>query len=86
MITVDVRFFGAMELFTRRMPAVVQRDLPLVRLAEGATVDDLLRLLAIPAGDGRPLVMVNGRYRREDLVLTDGDRVHLFRTVVGGAG
>ncbi|HEX9118407.1 MAG TPA: MoaD/ThiS family protein [Anaerolineae bacterium] len=75
-----------MELFTRRLPAAVQGELPLVRLAEGATVDDLLRLLAIPTGDGRPLVMVNGRYRREVLALADGDRIHLFRTVVGGAG
>ena len=85
MITVEVRFFGGMDLFTRRMPAAVQRELPRVRLPEGATVDDLLRLLQIPTGDGRPLVSVNRFYQRDNVALSDGDRVQLLRTVVGGA-
>ena len=84
MITVEVRFFGRMEQFTRRLSPQVQRDLPLVRLPEGARVNDLLRLLGIPTGDGRPLVSVNGFYERDDAVLSDGDRVQLLRTVVGG--
>ncbi len=84
MITVQVRFFGRMEQFTRRLSPQVQRELPLVRLPEGATVNDLLRLLAIPTVDGRPLVSVNGFYERDDAVLADGDRIQLLRTVVGG--
>jgi sulfur carrier protein ThiS len=84
MITVEVRFFGRMEEFTRRLPAAVQRELPLVRLDEGAKVNDLLRVLQIPTVDGRPLVSVNGFYQRDDAVLADGDRVQLLRTVVGG--
>lgn len=84
MITVEVRFFGRMESFTRRIPPAVERDLPRVSLADGATVNDLLRLLQVPTGAGRPLVSVNGFYQRDDAVLSEGDRVQLLRTVVGG--
>lgn len=85
MVTVEVRFFGGMDLFTRRLPVGVLRELPRVRLPDGATVDDLLRLLQIPTGQGRPLVSVNRFYQRDNAVLRDGDRVQLLRTVVGGA-
>lgn len=85
MITVEVRFFGRMESFTRRISPAVQRGLPQVQLQAGATVNDLLRLLEIPTGHGRPLVSVNGFYQRDDAVLSEGDRVQLLRTVVGGA-
>ena len=84
MITVEVRFFGRPESFTRRLPPAVQQSLPQVHLEDGATVNDLLRLLQIPTGHGRPLVSVNGFYQRDDAVLVDGDRVQLLRTVVGG--
>jgi sulfur carrier protein ThiS len=84
MITVQVRFFGKTEQFTRSLPAAVQRDLPLVRLPDGASVDDLLRVLQVPAGAERPLVSVNGFYQRDDAVLAEGDRIQLLRTVVGG--
>jgi sulfur carrier protein ThiS len=84
MIAIEVRFFGRIEHFTRRIPPAVERELPRVELAEGATVNDLLRLLQIPTGAGRPLVSVNGFYERDDAVLAEGDRVQLLRTVVGG--
>ncbi len=84
MIAVEVRFFGRVESFTRKIPPAVQRELPLVRLPDGATVDDLLRLLQIPAASGRPLVSVNGFYQRDNAVLAEGDRVQLLQTVVGG--
>ncbi len=85
MITVEVRFFGRLETFTRRLPLMVQRSLPQVHLQDGATVNDLLRLLQMPTGHGRPLVSVNGFYQRDNALLADGDRVQLLRTVVGGA-
>jgi molybdopterin converting factor small subunit len=84
MLTIEVRFFGRLEDFTRRAPAAVLRDLPRVQLPVGATVDYLLRLLSIPTGQGRPLVSVNGFYQRDDAPLAEGDRVQLLRTVVGG--
>ena len=62
----------------------VLRELPRVHLNEGSTVNDLLRLLRIPTEHGRPLVSVNGFYQRDDATLSDGDRVQLLRTVVGG--
>jgi sulfur carrier protein ThiS len=84
MITVEVRFFGRVESFTRRMPPAVLQRLPQVHLQDGATVNDLLRLLQIPTGHGRPLVSVNGFYQRDDAALEEGDRVQLLKTVVGG--
>lgn len=85
MITVEVRFFGGVHLFTQRLPAHVGRELPRVHLPDGATVDDLLRLLNVPIREGRPLISVNRFYRRDNARLADGDRVQLLKTVVGGA-
>jgi len=84
MITVQVQFFGGVQLFTRRLRPEIARDLPLVHLPDGATVDDLLRLLDIPTGEGRPLISVNRFYQRDNVSLADGDRVQVFKTVVGG--
>jgi len=84
MITVNVRFFGGREHFTRQTSPEVSRALPLVRLRDGATVDDLLTALSIPSGEGRPLVSLNGFYQRSNVPLSDGDQVQLLRTVVGG--
>ncbi|MGQ9490731.1 MAG: MoaD/ThiS family protein [Anaerolineae bacterium] len=85
MITVEVRFFGGWHLFTQQLPAQVERDLPFVQLPDGATVNDLLQLLNIPVGEGRPLVSVNRFYQRDNVRLAHGDQVQLLRTVVGGA-
>jgi molybdopterin converting factor small subunit len=85
MIVVEVRFFGEMTRFTRKMSPAVERDLPRVTLPDGATVNDLLQILAIPTEAGRPLVTVNRFYQRDNVLLADGDRVELLRTVVGGS-
>jgi len=85
MIKVQVRFFGGEHLFSRRIRPEIARDLPAVALPDGATLDDLLRLLNIPTGDGRPLVSVNRFYQRDNVPLADGDRIQLLKTVVGGA-
>lgn len=84
MISVEVIFFGGIQLFTRRISPEVERGLPTVVLPDGATIDDLLVRLNIPTGEGRPLVSVNRFYRRENAPLADGDRVQLLKTVVGG--
>jgi molybdopterin converting factor small subunit len=85
MITVEVRFFGEPQLFSRRISPEIARSLPAVDLPDGATIDDLLRLLNIPTQAGRPLVSVNRFYQRDNVPLTEGDRVQLLKTVVGGA-
>ena len=84
MIVVQVRFFGGLHLFTQRLSPEIERALPAVALADGATVDDLLAVLNIPARAGRPLVSVNHFYRRDNVPLSDGDQVQLLKTVVGG--
>ncbi len=84
MIVVDVRFFGELSRFTRRLSPEIERALPLVSLPDGATIDDLLRLLHVPTEAGRPLVAVNRRYQRDNVALSHGDRVELLATVVGG--
>ena len=85
MMRIEVRFFGNPQDFTRRLSPQVERALPRVELPDGATVDDLLRLMNISTGDGRPLVSVNRFYQRDNVPLADGDRVQLLKTVVGGA-
>lgn len=85
MITVQVRFFGGAHLFSRRIRPEIECDLPAVGLPDGATLDDLLRRLSIPTGDGRPLVAVNRFYQRDNVPLADGDMIQLLKTVVGGA-
>lgn len=85
MIVIEVRFFGGQHLFTRRLAPAVERDLPNVALPDGATTDDLLRILGIPTGDGRPFVSVNRFLRRDNVPLADGDKVQLIATVVGGS-
>lgn len=85
MIVVEVRFFGGQHLFTRRLSPEVERGLPNVTLPDGATADDLLKLLGIPTGAGRPFVSVNRFVRRDNVLLADGDKVQLIATVLGGA-
>jgi molybdopterin converting factor small subunit len=84
MITVEVRFFGGVQLFTRRLSPEIERDLPALVLPDGATIDDLLNRLNIPTEEGRPLVSVNRFHRRDNAALADGDHVQLLKTVVGG--
>jgi sulfur carrier protein ThiS len=84
MIAVQVRFFGGSHLFTRRLNPEIERALPTVTLPDGATVNDLLALLNIPVREGRPLVSINHYYCRDNAPLSDGDRIQLLKTVVGG--
>lgn len=85
MIVVEVRFFGGQQLFTRRLSPEIERGLPHVTLPNGATADDLLKLLGIPTDAGRPFVSVNRFVRRDNVTLADGDKVQLIATVIGGA-
>ncbi len=82
---VEVRFFGSRQFFTRRLSPEIERTLPHVTLSDNATGDDLLRLLTVPVGDGRPFVLVNRFYRRENVPLCDGDRIDLTLPATGGS-
>jgi sulfur carrier protein ThiS len=83
-IMVEVHFFGGSQQFTRRLPPLAAATLPRLALPAGSTVDDVLRYLGVDTGGERPLVNINRYFERDNVVLRDGDRVHLYRTVVGG--
>jgi molybdopterin converting factor small subunit len=85
-VIVQVRFFGSRQFFTRRLSQEIERTLPQVSLSDGATVDDLLQMLNVPTGVGRPFVLVNRFYRRENVPLSDGDHVDLTLPATGGEG
>jgi ribosome-interacting GTPase 1 len=80
------RTFEALRIirvYTKQPGKPADRSKPFT-LPDGATVDDLLRVLNVPTGAGRPLVSVNRFYLRENAPLADGDRVQLLKTVIGG--
>jgi molybdopterin converting factor small subunit len=84
---VQVRFFGPLEKFTRYLSPEQRAALPVVELADGATIGDLLRVLRVTSTPGsvRPFVAVNGLYQRDDdVTLQDGDRVELLPPFAGG--
>lgn len=83
---IQVRFFGPLEKFTRYLSAEQRAALPEVELPDGATVNDLLRLLRVTGAPGsvRPFVAVNGLYQRDDVPLSEGDRVELLPPFAGG--
>lgn len=85
MIAVEVRFFGGQHLFTRRLSPEVERALPKVTLPDGATVDDLLKILNVQVGNARPFVSINRFLQRDNVPLADGDQIQLIATVIGGA-
>jgi molybdopterin converting factor small subunit len=58
-------------------------DEQVVELAEGTTVDDVVRSLKLP-GTIRLLRIVNGEHRPADHVLKDGDELALFPPIAGG--
>lgn len=54
-----------------------------VDLPAGATVDELVQNLALPANEVK-LVYVNGRSQSEEYVLAGGDQIGIFPPVGGG--
>lgn len=58
-------------------------DEQVVELAEGTTIDDIVRSLKLP-GTIRLLRIVNGEHRSEDHILKDGDELALFPPIAGG--
>lgn len=54
-----------------------------MELAEGTTVGELIRTLAIDPASAK-LIMVNGRQSQPAEVLKDGDQLAIFPPVAGG--
>jgi sulfur carrier protein ThiS len=55
-----------------------------VELPEGATVQTLLEMAAIPLAGDALLLVVNGRIVRPEHVLAEGDQVRLVPAMSGG--
>lgn len=74
------------ELFatlTRFLPAGTTGKSTTLRVAEGATVRQVLRGLGVP--DEMPFTtLVNGRHSEADQVLRPGDRLTAFPPLAGG--
>ena len=64
------------------LPSHVKDTLPDLELAEGSTVEALLKLIGV--GRARPVVLVNGIQQKEDVPLREGDRVDLVLPLGGG--
>ncbi|MCL6478957.1 MAG: MoaD/ThiS family protein [Peptococcaceae bacterium] len=76
----EVRVFGGLE---KKIPGASFGKPIAVEAVEGATVDDILRMLKIPE-DQVFTMLVNGvQYNKEDLLKTGG-RVAFFPPVGGG--
>jgi molybdopterin converting factor small subunit len=72
---VRIKLFASLRTFG---PDEEVRDLP-----EGTTIDDVVRLIRIPATI-RLLKIVNGEHRPANHVLQDGDDLALFPPIAGG--
>ncbi|MGD2178142.1 MAG: MoaD/ThiS family protein [Anaerolineae bacterium] len=80
MITVGVRLFATLR---RQFPELGIGEALRVDLAEGATVDQLVRNMKLPREHVK-VVFVNGTIQEGDYRLADGDEVGIFPPVGGG--
>ncbi|MCL4533922.1 MAG: MoaD/ThiS family protein [Bacteroidetes bacterium] len=67
----------------RYQPALRHGEPVRVEMAPGATVQDLLESLGIPAEELKQ-TFINGISRQPDWVLEEGDRVAVFPPIAGG--
>jgi len=80
MITVRTKLFATLR---RYQPGLKIGEALSINLSDGATVEDLIRQLKLPADEVR-VVFVNGTVRPPDHILCDGDEVGIFPPVGGG--
>ncbi len=80
MITAYVRLFATLR---RHYPHLGIGEAMPVELPDGATVGQLIEHLRLPADEVK-VIFVNGIVRREEHVLSDGDKVGVFPPVGGG--
>ncbi len=80
MIEIELRVFGELRRYRKEMAIGEGQAL---RCADGSTVKDILSRLGISEGDAK-IILVNGRAKKVDDGLDDGDRLALFPAVAGG--
>jgi len=80
LIEIELRVFGDLRRYVEGM--AIGESLSL-RLDEGSTVKDILSRLGISKGDAK-IILVNGRAKKVDDRLDDGDRLAIFPAIAGG--
>ena len=80
MITVYVKLFATLRQYR---PGLGIGEAFAVELAEGTTVQGLIRHLELPEAQVK-IVFVNGLFRPMDQILADGDELGIFPAVGGG--
>lgn len=79
-MNIEVHLFANLASY---LPTGARRDGAIVDVPDGATVEELLRRLAIPEDLPR-LMLVNGQDARPDHRLRPGDVVSVLPPLVGG--
>jgi len=77
---VELRVFGDLRRYVEVMEIGESQALS---LDDGSTVKDILIQLGIPEADAK-IILVNGRGKKIDGELKDGDRLAIFPAVAGG--
>jgi molybdopterin converting factor small subunit len=80
-VTVEVQLFATL---SRYLPPGSEHGTAMVEIPEGATVEDLVRVLGIPDAMAT-VALVNGREAVSGAPLTPADVVTLFPPLAGGA-
>jgi sulfur-carrier protein len=80
MFTLEVRLYASLRRY--RPESGIGQPLP-VLLEDGSTVGQLIDVLQVPREEVK-VVFVNGRWKEEDDLLSDGDRVGIFPPIGGG--
>jgi len=80
LIEIELRVFGNLRKYRKEMAIGESQAL---RCSEGSTVKDILNRLGISETDAK-IILVNGRAKKVDDGLYDGDRLAIFPAVAGG--
>lgn len=77
---IRVKLFATL---TRHVPSAQSESPLVIELAQGATIEDLIKKLQLPSPEVK-VVFVNGRARPLDWPLNQGDEVGIFPPIGGG--
>ena len=80
MIEIELGVFGDLRSYMEGMGI---GDFQTLRCDDGSTVKDILSRLGIPETEAK-IILVNGRAKKIDDELNEGDRLAIFPAVAGG--
>jgi len=80
LIEIEVRVFGELRNYIEGMGIGESQALI---IDDGSTVKDILSRLGIPKAEVK-IILVNGRAKKVDDELNEGDRLSIFPAVAGG--